>query len=117
MKKFLLSFILFFAAALFLMANSIAGEKTGINLDDVLGGLGGSDQKMEEENVSTASAIRGLNPVSEKYGAGQKDLSPYIKDVKAMEGRRISKKELHQFLIDEGLGAQGGSNNPEQKRK
>lgn len=115
MKKFLSAFILFLAAALSFTSSSIAGD-TGFSLDDVLGGLGG-DQKMEEEDVSTASAIRGLNPVSEKYGAGQKDLSPYIKDVKAMEGRRIKKKELRQFLMDEGLGTPGSPKNPEQRKK
>jgi hypothetical protein len=59
---------------------------------------------MEKEDVSTATAIRGLNPVSQKYGADQSDLAPYIKDVKAMEERAITENELRQFLMDEGLG-------------
>ncbi len=77
---------------------------TAIRGDPVPGGLDEENQTMEEEEVSTATAIRGLNPVAEKYGTNHGNLSQYIRDVKTMEKRRISGRELRKFLMDEGLG-------------
>ncbi len=115
MKRNLFVIILFFITALASPGLSFSEEIEGGGLDDLFGALGGEeDQVMEEEETSTSSAIRGLNPVSEKYGAAKKNLSRYIRDVKAMENRRITKKELRKFLKDVNLG---GKTRKRQKRK
>ena len=78
--------------------------KKNMGLEDLFGTVGGKGQRMERERSSTASSIRGLNPIAEEYGQGRQDLSRYIGDVQSMERREISGRELSEFLKEEGLG-------------
>ena len=80
------------------------GAKKNMGLEDLFGTVGGKGQRMERERSSTASSIRGLNPIAEEYGQGRQDLSRYIGDVQAMEEREIYERELNEFLKEEGLG-------------
>ena len=101
MRKFLTA-CLILAAPLLAGATASWGEE-GSGLDDLFGILTDDGQTMEDEDVSTASAIRGLNPVAEKYGASRRDLARFVPEVRRMERRRITRRELRKFLNEAGL--------------
>lgn len=101
MKKIIALVVM--ATGLCVFAPSVFSEEDPFGLGGLFDTLEDKEPAMEEEEVSTATAIRGLNPVSEEYGAKNKNLSGYVKDVKAMEKRNISERELRQFLSEEGL--------------
>jgi len=102
MKNFCIAGMIF--VGFFIAVTPSFSEDSGLGLDELFGVLGDDSQTMEREDASTASSIRGLNPVDEKYGASHRDLSRYVNAVRKMELRQITKKELRKFLTDARLG-------------
>lgn len=73
------------------------------------GGLGAlfGQQKMAAAESSSASSIRGLSPISEKYAKGQGISSQHVQAVKQMESLTVSDAELDRFQEEGGLGPYG----------
>jgi len=71
--------------------------------DDSLDVLLGKSPDMSARESSSAASIRGLSPLSQKYGRSQGVAPAVVDAVKQMEQFRVSRPELERFLKEGGL--------------
>lgn len=90
--------------------NKLSAEKPE-DISSLLAGGPGSEG-LELSELEAGGALRGLSPMAENYAAGGEVPEWAVQAVEAMQGRRITPRELEEFQREGGLGEYGGEATP-----